>query len=152
MPYTHEVNHIKLVGLQDRRRKLTDEQKTEIIRLRDEGWSLMKLAKEFEVSKKSILQTTIVFKRRTKMNSKTLMKRLLEAGYPPEDIDHHDYDLYVYVTPLTTRAIKAWMKYNDYTDNLYGFFIQKFRDQITGRMMYDILFQYIPSLDKKREH
>ena len=52
MPYTHEVNHIKLVGLQDRRRKLTDGQKTEIIRLRDEGWSLMKLAKEFEVSKK----------------------------------------------------------------------------------------------------
>ena len=55
MPYTHEVNHVKLVGLQDRRRKLTDEQKAEIIRLRDEGWSLRKLAKEFEVSKKSIL-------------------------------------------------------------------------------------------------
>ena len=55
MPYTHEVNHIKLVGLQDRRRKLTDEQKAEIIRLSDEGWSLMKLAKEFEVSKKLIL-------------------------------------------------------------------------------------------------
>ena len=55
MPYTHEVNHIKLVGLQDRRRKLTDEQKTEIIRLRDEGWSLMKLAKEFGVSAQSIL-------------------------------------------------------------------------------------------------
>ena len=55
MPYAHEVNHIKLVGLQDRRRKLTDEQKAEIIRLRDEGWSLMKLAKEFEVSKKLIL-------------------------------------------------------------------------------------------------
>ena len=56
MPYAHEVNHIKLVGLQDRRRKLTDEQKAEIIRLRDEGWSLMKLAKEFEVSKASILR------------------------------------------------------------------------------------------------
>ena len=55
MPYTHEVNHIKLVGIQDRRRKLTDEQKAEIIRLRDEGWSLMKLAKEFEVSKRLIL-------------------------------------------------------------------------------------------------
>ena len=55
MPYTHEVNHIKLVGLQDRRRKLTDEQKTKIIRLRDEGWSLMKLAKKFEVSKRLIL-------------------------------------------------------------------------------------------------
>ena len=56
MPYTHEVNHIKLVGLQDRRRKLTDEQKTEIICLRDEGWSLMKLAKKFEVSKAAILR------------------------------------------------------------------------------------------------
>lgn len=55
VPYIHETNHIKLVGLQDRRRKLTDEQKAEIIRLRDEGWSLMKLAKEFEVSKKLIL-------------------------------------------------------------------------------------------------
>lgn len=55
MPYIHEVNHIKLTGLQDRRRKLTDEQKAEIIRLRNEGWSLMKLAKEFEVSKKLIL-------------------------------------------------------------------------------------------------
>lgn len=55
MPYIHETNHIKLTELQDRRRKLTDEQKAEIIRLRDEGWSLLKLAKEFEVSKKLIL-------------------------------------------------------------------------------------------------
>ena len=55
MPYAHEVNHIKLVGLQDRRRKLTDEQKAEIIRLRDEGWSMRKLAKEFKVSAQSIL-------------------------------------------------------------------------------------------------
>lgn len=55
MPYTHEVNHIKLVGLQDRRRKLTDEQKAEILRLRDEGWSMRKLAKEFGVSPQSIL-------------------------------------------------------------------------------------------------
>ena len=86
------------------------------------------------------------------MNDKSLMERLLEAGYPPEDIDHHYSDLYVYVTPPTTKVIKAWMKDNNYTDNLNGFLIQKFRDQITGRKMYDIAFQYIPSLDKKREH
>ena len=55
MPYIHETNHIKLTGLQDKRRKLTDEQKAEIIQLRDEGWSLMKLAKQFEVSKATIL-------------------------------------------------------------------------------------------------
>ena len=86
------------------------------------------------------------------MNNKSLMEHLLESGYPPEDIDHHCSDLYVYVTPLTTRVIKAWMKNNDYTNNLNGFLIQKFKDQITGRMMYDIAFQYIPSLDKKGEN
>ena len=86
------------------------------------------------------------------MNNKSLMERLLEAGYPPEDIDHHCSDLYVYVTPLTTKVITEWMKDNNYTDNLNGFLIQKFRDQITGRIMYDIAFQYIPSLDKKVEN
>ena len=84
------------------------------------------------------------------MNSKTLMERLLEAGYPPEDIDHHYYDLYVYVTPLTTKVIAEWANDYGYNDNLRdGLFFQKFKDQITGRMMYDIFFQYIPSLDKK---
>ena len=86
------------------------------------------------------------------MNNKSLMEVLLEEGYPPEDIDHHDYDLYVYVTPLTTKVIKAWLKYNDYADTLNGIMVQTFKDQITGRIMYDIAFQYIPSLDKKREH
>lgn len=83
------------------------------------------------------------------MNNKSLMERLLEAGYPPEDIAHHDSDLYIYVTPLTTKVIKEWMKDNNYTENLNGFLIQKFRDQITGKPMYDIAFQYVPSLDKK---
>lgn len=48
------MTYIKLVGLQDRRRKLTDEQKAEIIRLHSEGWSLLELARKFEVSKNSI--------------------------------------------------------------------------------------------------
>ena len=84
------------------------------------------------------------------MNSKTLMERLLEAGYPPEDIDHHYYDLYVYVTPLTTKVIAEWANENGYVGTLRDrVFVQTFKDQITGRMMYDIAFQYIPSLDKK---
>ena len=84
------------------------------------------------------------------MNSKTLMERLLEAGYPPEDIHHHYYDLYIYVTPLTAKVITEWADENGYDSNLRdGVFVQTFRDQITGRMMYDIAFQYIPSLDKK---
>ena len=80
------------------------------------------------------------------MNNKSLMERLLEAGYPPEDIDHYYYDLYVYVTPLTTKVITEWADENGYVGNLRDrVFIQKFKDQITGRMMYDIAFQYIPS-------
>ena len=84
------------------------------------------------------------------MNNKSLMERLLEAGYPPEDIDHHYYDLYVQVTPLTIRILTEWANENGYDSNLRdGVFVQTFKDQITGRMMYDIAFQYIPSLDKK---
>lgn len=84
------------------------------------------------------------------MNNKSLMERLLEAGYPPEDIDHYYYDLYVYVTPLTTKVITEWADENGYDGNLRdGVFTQTFKDQITGRKMYDIAFQYILSLDKK---
>ena len=86
------------------------------------------------------------------MNNKSLMERLLEAGYPPEDIDHYYYVLYVYITPLTTKVITEWADENGYDSNLRdGAFVQTFKDQITGRKMYDIAFQYIPSLDKKVE-
>ena len=84
------------------------------------------------------------------MSTKPLMERLLEAGYPPEDVDHRYSDLYVYVTPLTTKVIAEWANDYGYNSNLRdGVFVQTFKDQITGRTMYDIAFQYIPSLDKK---
>ena len=54
VPYKSEK--FKLQGLQDRRRKLTDEQKVEIKDLYSSGnFSLNKLAKQYEVSKKTIL-------------------------------------------------------------------------------------------------
>lgn len=54
MPYKSEK--IKLKGLQDRRKRLTDEQRTEIKRLYETGfYSLNDLSKRFNVSKKSIL-------------------------------------------------------------------------------------------------
>lgn len=54
MPYKSEK--IKLQGLQDRRKKLTDEQRKEIAMLYGTGcYSLNNLAKRFEVSKKTIL-------------------------------------------------------------------------------------------------
>ena len=54
MPYKSEK--IKLQGLQDRRKKLTDEQRIEIENLYATGcYSLNGLAKQFNVSKKTIL-------------------------------------------------------------------------------------------------
>ena len=54
VPYKSES--IKLKGLQDRRKKLTDEQREEIRKLYGTGChSLNGLAKRFEVSKKTIL-------------------------------------------------------------------------------------------------
>ena len=54
MPYKSEK--IKLKGLQDRRKRLTDEQRKEIEKLYGTGfYSLNDLAKKFNVSKKTIL-------------------------------------------------------------------------------------------------
>lgn len=54
MPYKSEK--IKLKGLQDRRKRLTDEQRAEIKELYGTGlYSLNDLAKKFSVSKKTIL-------------------------------------------------------------------------------------------------
>lgn len=44
----------KMKAKVDKRVKLTDEDKKEIVRLRDEGWSWGKLAKKFEVNKRTI--------------------------------------------------------------------------------------------------
>ena len=73
---------------------------------------------------------------------KTLMEMLIEAGYPKEKMDHHDSDLYVYVTPLTTKVITEWCKENNYRMDWH---CPTFKDQITGRMMYDCAFQYYKS-------
>jgi len=54
MPYKFEK--IKLKGLQDRRRKLTEEQMVDIRKLYETGnYSLNKLATRYKVSKKTIL-------------------------------------------------------------------------------------------------
>ena len=70
---------------------------------------------------------------------KTLMEMLIDAGYPKEEMDHHESDLYVYVTPLTTRVIDEYCKANGFNKNWH---CPTFKDQITGKMMYDCAFQY----------
>lgn len=71
----------------------------------------------------------------------TLMEALEKAGYPRQEMFNHCSDLYVYATPLTKRVITRWCKENGYT---MDFFTKIFKDQITGRPMYDVAFQYAP--------
>ena len=71
----------------------------------------------------------------------TLMEKLIEAGYPKSDMFHHYSDLYVYCTPTTKRVIDRWFEESGLKRHL---FVSTFTDQVTGRKMYDIAFQYTP--------
>lgn len=78
--------------------------------------------------------------------TKTLMQRLLDAGYPVEEIFHHESDLYVFATQKTKRIISEWYMDEGYTPEL---FMNPFRDNLTGKMMYDVPFQYLPFWEEK---
>jgi len=78
--------------------------------------------------------------------NQSLMQQLLDAGYPREQMFNHCSDLYVFVTPLTRRVANKWCEDNGYAKEL---FMKVFTDQITGKPMYDIAFQYIPYWDHK---
>ena len=76
---------------------------------------------------------------------KPLMQRLYESGYPVEAMHHHYSDLYVYATPLTERIIDEWLEDNGWAKLKNDpFMVSKFVDQITGKPMFDIAFQYLP--------
>ena len=77
----------------------------------------------------------------------TLIELLLEAGYPKDKMYHHYSDLYVYATPLTKQVITKWCKENGYQMDLFA---KMFKDQTTGRPMYDVAFQYTPFWNEKR--
>lgn len=70
-----------------------------------------------------------------------LMKMLLEAGCPESEMDHHESDLYVYVTPLTTRVVNLWCRRHGFDRTWH---CPTFVDQTSGRLMYDCAFQYTP--------
>lgn len=71
----------------------------------------------------------------------TLMERLLAAGYPRNEMYHHYSNLYVFATPLTKRIVDRWAADNGLHRHL---FVSTFTDQVTGRLMYDVAFQYDP--------
>ena len=76
----------------------------------------------------------------------TLMEALEKAGYPREQMLNHCSDLYVFITPLTKRVVDKWFKDVGLKKSM---FVSTFRDQITGKGMYDIAFQYTPYWEEK---
>ena len=71
------------------------------------------------------------------MNNMTLKEKLIEAGYPESEMAHWYSDLYIYVTPLTTKVIEEWCNEHGYSRNWH---CPIFKDQITGKAMYDCAF------------
>lgn len=84
--------------------------------------------------------------------NKSLMQMLEEAGYPREEMFNHESDLYIFVTPLTKRVLEDWCEANGWDKRrLIGddMMCSIFKDNITGRPMYDVAFQYIPWWEEK---
>lgn len=77
---------------------------------------------------------------------KFLMEELVAAGYPVDEIYNHESDMYVFVTPVSTAVIEAWCKEMGWSRRWHA---PIFTDQITGRPMYDVAFQYAPELHRK---
>lgn len=80
------------------------------------------------------------------MSDKSLVQRLLDAGYPAEEMYHHESDLYVYVTNKTTAVIREWCADNGFQIKLH---CPMFVDQVTHLAMYDCAFQYTPFWEGK---
>lgn len=79
---------------------------------------------------------------------KSLYKALIEAGYPEEEMFHWKSDLYVFVTPLTTRIVEDWCKENSFDRTWH---CPIFRDNVTGRAMYDCAFCYEPFFSERNK-
>lgn len=98
MPYKSEK--IKLKELQDRRRKLTSEQREEIKNLYGTGcYSLNGLAKKFEVSKKTVLlivneNSAENAKRYRKENWKEWQRKGQEHNEAIKKTRHYKHQLY----------------------------------------------------------
>jgi hypothetical protein len=72
-------------------------------------------------------------------NNKTLIERLIEAGYPKENMFHHCSDLYIFVTDVSEKVVKKWANENNIPNTFYN----KFKDNVTGKIMYDLPFQWM---------
>ena len=77
------------------------------------------------------------------MDFRSLMKRLIDAGFTEKDMFHHYSDLYVYVTPESTKIVEEWCRERGFRR---AWMCPMFRSNIDGKPMYDCAFAYEPKL------
>lgn len=71
-----------------------------------------------------------------------LVYEKLVAVMKPEDIDHHESDLYVRWTNASEKVLEECGKGS-------GLWVESFRDQITGKLWFDIPFAYTPFWEER---
>lgn len=76
-----------------------------------------------------------------KAENLSLMERLMMAGFHLDELDHSGSHLYVPVTPLSGAVIDKWLEDKGLAKHL---FVSEFKDQRTGKPMYEVVFQYDP--------
>lgn len=81
----------------------------------------------------------------TTVTAASLYDRLKTAVGDSNLIDTHESDIYVAVTPETTKIIQQY--YNDMGIKSQA---TKFKDEVTGKPFYDVPFAYMNELVEKR--
>lgn len=77
--------------------------------------------------------------------AKPLYIRILEAGIPKSDIDHHETDLYVRVTEQSKRVIENYIK-EAHAEHM----VKTFRSNIAPHdLWYDCPFCYLPMWEER---
>jgi len=76
----------------------------------------------------------------------TLYQELIAAGC---QIDNHESDLYVKVTPESCAILKSWLLRLGYTDRR-GAGVKTFRSRVDGELWFDVPFAYRPFWERKR--
>lgn len=129
----------KMLSLKDWRTEYLTYAHNELNDLRSDAYMMLKHMKSGEK-----IQENGYTIRCEECSNKTLMETLIEAGFPEKEFDHHESDLYV---PReingrdTTKIIVRWFVERGYASYL---FMHEFKDQVTGKPMWEISFQYTP--------
>ena len=73
----------------------------------------------------------------------SLMKRLLDAGYPKTEMRHYCSSLFVYPSPLVERVLDEDCEKNAVTRED---FVMQFYDSFSAKIMWELCAQYNPHL------